>query len=279
MKELFFTKYLYFFLTPLTLCSCEVFDYHPYDGNIDLEVGKDINLQNTFDINFSCWNKDTIRFIWFGDSGRSYDELEAFIKHANQNESIDFAIHAGDLIEFGSTKEYKWGVERLNKLRFPYVMIIGNHDIIGNGDKVYEKMFGYQNFKFIANDILFLCLNTNALEYDYYNPIPNFEFIESALEYPNAGIPYSSEYKRTVVAMHAPPFNEQFNNKEAQTFHKKIKEFPSLLFCLHGHTHNFVDTAYFDDDTPYYCCDNIGKRSYLIFTITPDDYYYELVKF
>ena len=80
--------------------------------------------------------------------------------------------------------------------------------------------------------------------------------------------------------MHAPPYNEQFNNDLAVIFQEEIKKYPNLLFCLHGHTHNFIGANYpFKDGIPYYACDNIGKRSYLIFTITPDDYTYELVKF
>jgi len=265
-----------FFL--LSLYSCDLFDYHPYDGRIDLDLGKDVNYINSETIERICSQKDTIRFVWFGDSGRSLDELKDFVNHINQNESIDFGIHAGDITEFGLTKEFEWGQDILRKLRFPYVVIIGNHDIIANGDKVYEKMFGNQNFNFIANDILFLCLNTNAIEYDYSNPIPDFSFIKSSLEYANIESP-SPNYKRTVVAMHAPPFNEQFNNNVADIFQEKIKEFPSLQFCLYGHTHNYDENDIFKDGVMYYCCDNIGKRSYLLFTITPDGYSYEYIKY
>lgn len=271
-------KRLFSILFFLSLFSCDLFDYHPYDGRIDLDLGKDVNAINAARIEQMCMQKDTIRFVWFGDSGRSLDELEAFVKHINRNDSIDFGIHAGDLTEFGLTKEFEWGQEILRKLRFPYTVIIGNHDIIANGDKVYEKMFGNQNFRFIANDILFLCLNTNAIEYDYSNPVPDFTFIKEALEEANNGSG-SANYSRTVVAMHAPPYNEQFNNNVAEIFHEKIKEFPDLQFCLYGHNHNFDASDLFNDGTIYYCCDDIGKRSYLLFTITPDGYSYEYIKF
>ena len=35
----------------------------------------------------------------------------------------------------------------------------------------------------------------------------------------------------------------------------------------------------FEDGIIYYCCANIAKRSYLLFTLTPDDYMYEVVNF
>lgn len=40
------------------------------------------------------------------------------------------------------TKEFEWAVERLNQLRVPYVGLIGNHDILGNGHEVYTELFG-----------------------------------------------------------------------------------------------------------------------------------------
>lgn len=35
----------------------------------------------------------------------------------------------------------------------------------------------------------------------------------------------------------------------------------------------------FEDGIIYYGCANIAKRSYLLFTLTPDDYMYEVVNF
>ena len=55
------------------------------------------------------------------------------MRHANGRDDIDFVIHGGDYTEFGVTKEFEWAVERLNQLRVPYVGLIGNHDILGNG--------------------------------------------------------------------------------------------------------------------------------------------------
>ena len=79
--------------------------------------------------------------------------------------------------------------------------------------------------------------------------------------------------------MHVPPGSEQFNNNVADIFQEKIREIPNPHFCLHAHDHNIAARDLFDDGIIYYCCDNIGKRTYLLFTVTPDDYSYEIVKF
>ena len=83
-----------------------------------------------------------------------------------------FIIHGGDYTEFGLKKEFEWNDDILSKLKVPYVGLIGNHDVIGNGDQVFRKIFGNENFSFVVSDVKFVCLNTNAIEYDYSHPVP-----------------------------------------------------------------------------------------------------------
>ena len=45
-------------------------------------------------------------------------------------------------------KEYEWTVNILSKLDIPYVGLIGNHDVIGNGDQVFNKLFGEEKLFF-----------------------------------------------------------------------------------------------------------------------------------
>ena len=130
------------------LTSCDLIDYHPYDGRITYKEDKDINEMNIFKIRNACQDKDTIRFIFTGDTQRWLDETNDFVKHVNQRDSIDFVIHGGDLTDFGIKKEYIWQHSILSKLKIPYVALIGNHDIIGNGELVYEDMYGPKNFSF-----------------------------------------------------------------------------------------------------------------------------------
>ena len=102
--------------------------------------------------------------------------------------------------------------------------LIGNHDIIGNGELVYEDMYGPKNFSFSVGPsqyyggggaIRFICLNTNALEYDYSIPVPDFSFIKSELN------GTTEDDKCTIFVMHVPPGSEQFNNNVADIFQKR----------------------------------------------------------
>lgn len=257
------------FLT--ALAACDLIDYHPYDGRLTISE-RDINSKNIKRIEEATRDKNTVRFVMISDTQRAYDETEEFVKHINNRDSIDFIVHGGDIADFGMKKEYEWTVDILSHLKAPYVALIGNHDIIGNGDQVYDKLFGPENFSFIAHDIKFVCLNTNAIEYDYSHPVPDFSFIKKEFE-------DKTPYKKTVVVMHAPPGSEQFDNNIRDVFQLSLKQFPSLQFCLHGHHHNVSEKDLFDDGVIYYGCSSIAKRSYLLFTLTPDSYQYEVVYF
>ena len=222
------------------LTACDLIDYHPYDGRLDSDTSREINPTNIERIEKVCEGKDTIRFIFMGDTQRSYNETEDFVKYVNQLDSIDFIIHGGDYTEFGLKKEFEWNDDILSKLKVPYVGLIGNHDVIGNGDQVFRKIFGNENFSFVVSDVKFVCLNTNAIEYDYSHPVPDFNFLKNE-------IADSTRNKRTIVVMHAPPGNEQFDNNVKDVFQLYIKTLPSLMFCLHAHNHCVSAADLFED--------------------------------
>jgi len=253
------------------LQSCELFDIHPYSGNITGR--KNINAANSQLIESRYSQRDTIRYAFISDSQRWYDELEDFVKSANKRNDIDFIIHGGDLADFGLTKEFLWQRDILEKLVMPYVVLLGNHDCLANGEKVFEQVFGPANFSFIAGKTKFLCLNTNALESDYSNPVPDFSFIKQEEQ------KEADNHDKTVVLMHARPTSEQFNNNVADVFQYSIKQFPNLLYCNNGHDHRYQTEDIFNDGITYYGTPNIGKRQYLLFTITKDAYTHELISY
>lgn len=173
-------KNLYALFSCLFLSGCGMIDYHPYDVRISGET--EVNAHNMERIEANCQGKTTIRFVTMGDSQRWYDETEDFVKAINQRNDIDFVIHGGDMSDFGLTKEFLWQRDIMNGLHVPYVALIGNHDCLGTGAETYKAVFGPTNFSFIAGDVKFVCLNTNALEYDYSEPVPDFTFMENEIE-------------------------------------------------------------------------------------------------
>lgn len=260
-------------LSLLLLSACSnLFDYHAYDTQISGETG--INAKNKALIEVQSQEKKNIKFAFISDTQRWYDETEDVVAHINNRGDIDFVIHGGDLSDFGATREFMWQRDILNKLTTPYVCLLGNHDCIGSGKHTFEKIFGNPNFTLRVGNTLFVCLNTNALEYDYSEPVPDFFFLESQLE-----IALASGVEQTIVLMHAPPFDLVFNNNVASAFQYSIKRFPNLLFCVYGHNHNTEINDFFNDGINYYGCTNIKDRRYFLFTLTQDSYEMEEVSF
>ncbi len=248
----------------------EMIDYSPYD--VDVKGERNINAKNCVRIENSCRGKDTIKFVFMGDTQRWYDETHYFVKALNKRTDVDFVIHGGDISDFGVTDEFMWQRDILSDLNVPYVVIIGNHDALGNGNEAFNVIFGESNFSFIAGNVKFVCLNTNALEYDYSVPIPDFNFIKRQIS-------DSIRYEKTVVCMHSRPFSDQFNNNMASVFQDYITNFKGLQFCVNAHGHSLEADDLFNDGIIYYESAAIEERNYLLFTITPNGYSYEVVFF
>lgn len=258
-------------LLPLLFIACDMFDYHPYDGRLNGELN--INKNNITKIEEGLREKKSFKFVFISDTQRWYDDTERVVKSINSRNDIDFVVHGGDISDFGVTDEFLWQRDILNKLNVPYVVVVGNHDMLANGEEIFTKVFGKVNFSFMVGYTKFVCLNTNALELDYSRPVPDFEFIRSQLDLNNVN------HKNTIFVMHARPFSEQFNNNVADVFQDEIKRFPNLLFCLNGHDHQMTQDDVFEDGIIYYGVANIHKRKYYIFTITDNKYTYEVVEF
>lgn len=155
----------------------------------------------------------------------------------------------------------------------PCIALIGNHDCLATGQEVFQRIFGETNFAFTAGDTRFICLNTNAMEYDYSVPVPDFDFMEHQLTHLPPGV------VRAVWVMHVRPGEFQFNNNVKKAFEYYILRSPGLPFCLYGHEHTARVDDLFGDGVLYYQCPDIGKRTYLLFTMHETGYEYETVVF
>lgn len=255
----------------LVLPGCDMLDSHPYD--VSVSGKRHLTDSNVAEIEARTYGKREIRFVMISDTQRGYDETNDAVRSINSMPDVDFVVHGGDLTEFGSTREFEWKRDILNKLDVPYVCVIGNHDCLATGPQVYRSMFGEFNYSFVAGDVLFVCLNTNAMEFDYSVDVPDFSFIRRQL----SGIP--DRVRKTVILMHAPPRSDQFHDNVAEEFHSLVARFPDVQFCLYGHCHEIAVDDMFGDGIIYYQCANIKKRSYLTFTINEDSYEYRVVRF
>lgn len=256
----------------ITLSTCNYIEYHPYEIRLKDDyrglTQKNIDRIHQKEIT----DDDTIRFVLMGDTHRFYDETKDFVRHINKRDDIDFVIHDGDVSDFGMKKEFFWLHDLMKKLKFPYVTTIGNHDIIGNGDELYLKMYGPLNYSFIYKDIKFLFLNTNALEFDYSTPVPDFNWLKNEVTDTN-----KVEYSKSIAVMHVQPGDVQFNNNIYDVFPYYLHSLKGLMFCLHGHAHRYMVNEFYKDGIKYYGCDTMKNRNYIVFTIIGDNFTFERI--
>ena len=109
------TKYLFQLYTLITLfflSGCDMIEYHPYDLDIDGEIG--INDKNIQEIEQSLQAKETISFAVISDTQRWYDETEDAVENINARNDIDFVIHTGDISDFGMKLEFEKQRDILN---------------------------------------------------------------------------------------------------------------------------------------------------------------------
>lgn len=269
MKRLFYLP----FILLITFCfsACDMFEAHPYDAQVRGE--KDLNEKFIQQIEANLKDKKTFRFAFISDTQRWYDETEELVADINKHDDIDFVIHGGDLSDFGATHEFIMQRDIMLDFNMPWVALLGNHDCLGTGEDVYEEIWGEANFHFQAGNVLFICLNTNCMEYDYTEPVPDFAYLERLMKNLPEGV------EKTIVVMHVPPFDLEFNNNVANVFQRFLKEFPNLQFCMNGHAHHYKINDFFNDGVLYYQTPCAKYRGYILFTITEDGYEQELIEY
>ncbi len=257
----------------LSLAGCDKgpFDVHPYDTNFDGATG--INATNIAAIERRFADRDTLKVAFVSDTHLDLSDFEDVVDDLNARPDVDFVVHCGDFTDTGTTREWEWGRKILQRLKAPHVVLVGNHDFLGTGNIVYEKMFGPMDFSFIAGRTKFVCLNTNATEYDYLAAVPNFDYMEEQIHADSAA------FDRTVVVMHAAPGCEQFNNNVRKMFNYMVHLFPGLQCCVYGHNHRREAIDIYGDGTMWYGVDAIFNRNYYIFTFTPEGYSHETINF
>lgn len=272
--------------------ACDNFEYHPYAA--DITGPTDINKRN-IDLIKSRVSGLPLKFAFVTDTQGAYDELKDALDQIVSRGDVDFIVHGGDMTDFGLPKEFMWCRDMMGRASLPWFAVIGNHDCLGNGESTFKYIFGAKNYSFTIAGVHFLCLNTNALEYDYSEPVPDLDFMErdaAEVAAVNAALPATVTH--TVAIMHSRPYDEQFNNNVAKPFLHYLHAFPGMGdddervddpsapdykqgtmargLCVNGHNHSTAILNVNDEGLLFYQCANMGKKAFLIITVTDQGY-------
>lgn len=265
-----------FFLPPffsllLLLTSCEQLFQYNSNEIILSESEKDLTNKNLARI-ARLPVGDTVRFIFMADTQRWYDETEEFVASANRQNNVSFVLHGGDISDFGLTQEFKWVNEIMLKLKYPYLTVIGNHDLIANGPTIYKRMFGEFDYSFEFGDNKFVLINTNSREYAFDGSIPNLSWLRSQLS-------DNKENKNLIVVAHVPPFDADFDPELEKQYSQILASDPNVKFTLYGHRHSFYEGDFYNDGVQYYLTTAMQKRGYFLISTWKGGYNVERILF
>lgn len=243
----------------LALGSCQLVEFSPNQAFVPAPE-RSLTARNLARLQAAADAKDTVRFVFVGDTQRFYDETEAFVASVNQQRNIDFVLVAGDISDFGLTREFQWVNRRLAALRAPFLTVIGNHDLVGNGRAVYQHVYGPLDYSFEYAGTRFICLDTNGREYGFGRQVPDVAWLRRQLQ-DKAGV------ARTVVVSHVPPTDEDFDPALVPAYTAALREAPQLVFHLSGHVHRYTVGQPFQDGVTYLTTYSLQKRRYHIITV------------
>ena len=160
----------------------------------------------------------------------------------------------------------------MQKLNYPYLTVIGNHDIVANGSDAYVKMFGPLDYTFGYGDYKFVFVNTNSLEYGLDGSTPNIPWLRAQLA-------DNPEKKQTIVIGHVPPFDADFDRNLEKEYAATLAADPNLKFTLYGHQHAFKEGEFYDDGVQYYQTTSMGNRGYLVISCWKEGHKVERITF
>src|SRR6476661_2041158 len=208
MKPLILTKHLrlgaLLALALLTSTGCDLLEFSPNDHRVPEEF-TDLTQKNLARLQAHPLPAgDTLRFVFTGDSQQFYDEAEAMVGSINQQPGIQFMIVAGDISDFGLAREMRWVDEKLRRLKVPYLTVVGNHDLVGNGREAYQHIYGALDYSFVYGDTKFIMVDTNGREYNFDGTSPNLPWLQRELRNTEGA-------QRQVVVSHVPPDNDDFD--------------------------------------------------------------------
>ncbi len=263
------TALVWYFSLFFLISSCtSLFDYSPYAIDFDA-ANRNVNERNIDRIASQANDDSVITIAFTGDSHRFYDELHDFVAAVNRmNDTlqIDFVVHVGDLADFGLPKQYLWSNALLQELNVPYVVVVGNHDLVSNGGDSYRTMFGPYNISFVYDSIKFILLNTNSLEFDMNGKVPDIPWLDSQLT-------PQKDFQKAVVLFHVGPNHGEFDQRLRENFGKTLGKYGNVLLAAHGHIHSFsIYEPFPETGIPFVNVYGVEYRKFNVITIRNDTF-------
>ena len=264
-------KYLTALIFGLLIFSCDdVFEYSPYAIDFD---DHEINLTQKNISKLSSLNiSDTLTIALTGDSHRFYDEIVDMVTKINTEYDIDFLIHTGDFTDYGIPKQYQWSNMLFSELNAPYFVVVGNHDLVSNGEESYQEMFGDLNFSFTYSSYKFIFINTNGREFKFNGTIPDINWLKQEIK-------PDHNFEKAIIVFHAPPYDRDFDSALEETFMSTLHHYDNVLFVTHGHHHSQDFSEPYADGIPFLNTASVEKNKFVLVKIFESEFTINVINF
>ncbi len=168
------------------------------------------------------------------DTHNYYEELADMIDTINSRGPFSFVIVAGDITNLGLLEEYDNSRRFLNKLIYPYLVAVGNHDLLANGDPIYKKMFGHRDFAFSYKGIQFIIFDNNNWENS--GTVPDTAWVEARL--------FESNASERILIAHVPPNDrDRFTDDQIKRW-QELVDFHNIHYFFTGHNHTPEESTF-----------------------------------
>jgi 3',5'-cyclic-AMP phosphodiesterase len=171
-------------------------------------------------------------------------------------------VITGDLTDFGMAREYELINERLLELKVPFITVIGNHDCLANGAKLYQDTYGPLNYSFTWNDVRFVAHNTNSREFGFNGMVPDLQWMNNQLS-------DTGNYQSCIFISHVPPMHDDFDPLLKTGYTTLIREAKNTILSSNGHNHVFDLYQPFHDGIWYLTTGSPSTRIFSYVTVYP----------
>lgn len=211
----------------VSIMACAPIRHTPFGEQVDTSIrnlnGASVSLLPSLPFG----DETNLKFSIFTDAHANYDDLNRVVRQINQTDS-QFVVNLGDMTDLGLAIEYEAFISQVKNLRKPLFSVIGNHDTIGSGKAIYQKLFGAFNYYYDFNGIRFVYFNNNAL--DFYAEGIDLDWLQRTVE---------NSVHPVVLFQHVDPLNAEYFTLGQQQQILSILDPEKVLAVFHGHNHKF----------------------------------------